>query len=66
MKVYVDLVSQPCRGLVMFCRKSGIDVDVEEIRLMKGEHMREPFTNISCMKTVVDLFGFIASTCVTL
>jgi hypothetical protein len=33
---------------------------------MKGEHMREPFTNISCMKTVVDLFGFIASTCVTL
>jgi glutathione S-transferase len=52
MKLYVDLLSQPCRALFLFSKATGIDIEVEKIKLMEGEHKKAPYSDISKFGTV--------------
>ena len=37
LKLYVDMMSQPCRALVMFMKLSGISFNVVPIAIRKGK-----------------------------
>ena len=42
--LYIDFRSQPARALIAFCRLNGIQAELKEIILFKGEHMKPPFS----------------------
>ena len=48
LKLYIDYLSQPCRGLVLFCRAANIPHEVVHWSLFKGEHKSElnPFQTL--------------------
>ena len=42
--LYIDFRSQPARALISFCRLNGIQAELKEIHMFKGEHMKPPFS----------------------
>jgi len=40
---YYDLISAPCRGPMMVAKAIGVDLNLKEINLLKGEQMSEAF-----------------------
>uniref|UniRef100_A0A672K5B8 Glutathione S-transferase theta 2 n=1 Tax=Sinocyclocheilus grahami TaxID=75366 RepID=A0A672K5B8_SINGR len=62
VKAYLDLLSQPCRALLIFIKHNKIPHTVELIALRKGEqHCCECFTKLNPMQKVpvLDDNGFI-------
>jgi len=47
LKVYVDLMSQPCRALVLFLRANNVKYDEVSIAIRSGEHQTEEFSKIN-------------------
>jgi len=45
--IYADLVSQPSRALVVFCRAAGIPHEVKITRIARGEHRTPEFRKLN-------------------
>uniref|UniRef100_A0A383VA58 Glutathione transferase n=1 Tax=Tetradesmus obliquus TaxID=3088 RepID=A0A383VA58_TETOB len=45
--LYIDLMSQPSRACYILCKKHGLPVDVQMIRLDKGEHKKPAYLQIN-------------------
>jgi len=60
LKVYYDLMSQPCRALVIFLKANNIPYEECPVALRKGEHMTDEFAKINPFKRVpaIDHDGF--------
>ncbi|XP_054765787.1 glutathione S-transferase theta-1-like [Lytechinus pictus] len=52
VKVYVDLLSQPCRALVIFLKNTKIPFEIEKVNLKAGEHRKPEFVKIAPLCTV--------------
>ncbi|XP_035037735.2 glutathione S-transferase theta-2 [Hippoglossus stenolepis] len=52
VKVYLDLLSQPCRALHIFLNCVRIPHRVQTVALRKGEHRTEDFTKLNPMQKV--------------
>ncbi len=52
MKIHVVMLSQPCRGLDIFCKAAGIDAELVTVDLFSGAHKKEPYSKISKFQTV--------------
>ena len=52
LKLFVDLMSQPSRGILIFCKAANIPFDLKSIRLAKLEHKTEEFTKINPFQKV--------------
>lgn len=57
---YYDLMSQPCRALFIFLKKTGIPYQAKEIALRKREHFTADFAKLNPFKRVpvIDDSGF--------
>uniref|UniRef100_A0A8C1MNJ4 glutathione transferase n=1 Tax=Cyprinus carpio TaxID=7962 RepID=A0A8C1MNJ4_CYPCA len=61
VKVYLDLLSQPCRALLIFLKHNKIPHTVELIALRKGQQKTPEFTKLNPMQKVptkLDICGF--------
>ena len=52
LKIFADLMSQPSRAVVLFCRAAKVPHDFKPIMLKKGEHMTEEMTKINPFQKV--------------
>lgn len=52
VQIYVDMISEPCRSVVAFCKLSGIPFECVEIDLIKSEFMSPEFTLINPYQAV--------------
>ena len=52
LKIFADLMSQPSRAVVLFCRVAKVPHEFKPIRLVKGEHMTEEMTKINPFQKV--------------
>lgn len=52
LRLFVDRISQPSRAVLIFCLVNGIDVDVQLVNLVKGEHKTPEFMAINPMGLV--------------
>ncbi|XP_066511081.1 glutathione S-transferase theta-1-like isoform X2 [Hoplias malabaricus] len=61
VKVYLDLLSQPCRALLIFLKHNKIPHKVHTVALRRGEQKSEEFTRINPMQKVpvIEHNGFI-------
>jgi hypothetical protein len=51
-KLYVDMMSQPSRAVLLFCRLNDIPHEVVSIRLANGEHRAPAFRAVNPMMQV--------------
>jgi len=58
---YYDLLSQPCRALYIFMKKTNVPFEGKFVDLMKGEHFTSEFEVINPFKKVpvIDHNGFV-------
>jgi len=52
LKIFADLMSQPSRAVVLFCRAAKVPHELKPIMLKKGEHMTEEMTKINPFQKV--------------
>ena len=52
VKVMLDIMSQPSRAVLIFCRAANIKHDFQPIRLTKMEHKTPEFTKVTEFQTV--------------
>jgi glutathione S-transferase len=52
LKVFADLLSQPSRGIYIFCKAANIPFDFKSIRLAKLEHKTEEFAKVNPFQVV--------------
>lgn len=52
LTLYLDLMSQPSRAVLIFCRANNIPVEVKLVNLRKGEHRQPAFAAINPLKKV--------------
>ncbi|KAJ8924595.1 hypothetical protein NQ315_000745 [Exocentrus adspersus] len=60
-KLYIDKLSPPCRAVLMCGRAIGLDLDIVEVDLLGGEHLKPEFLKLNPVHTVplLDDDGFI-------
>jgi glutathione S-transferase len=63
LTLYVDLLSQPCRAVAIFCRVNEIEADVQVVSVVKKETRQPPFLAINPLGQVpaIDDGGFTLS-----
>ncbi|XP_015922700.2 glutathione S-transferase theta-1 isoform X1 [Parasteatoda tepidariorum] len=61
LKVFYDLMSQPCRALIIFLKVNNISFESKVVALRKGEHLTEAFSKINPFRKVpvIDHNGFV-------
>lgn len=47
MKLYVNYAATTSRAVLAFCEHEGIEIDIQTLDLMQGEHHRPPFSDIN-------------------
>nr|QTW43630.1 GSTtheta [Eurytemora affinis] len=52
VKVYADLMSQPARAIVLFCRAAGVPHEHIPIRIAKGEHTTDEYTKMNPLQKI--------------
>ncbi|XP_023331921.1 glutathione S-transferase theta-3 isoform X2 [Eurytemora carolleeae] len=52
VKVYADLMSQPARAIVLFCRAAGVPHEHIPIRIAKGEHTTDEYTTMNPLQKI--------------
>jgi glutathione S-transferase len=52
LRVYVDMLSEPCRSVVLFCQLSGIPFEVCSIELLKEEYLGNEYKEITPFQEV--------------
>ena len=54
LKIFADLMSQPSRALVIFCRAAKIPHEFKPIMIKNGDHLSEEMTKINpCQKVQI-------------
>ena len=53
LKIFADLMSQPSRAVVLFCRVAKIPHEFKPLMLKNGEHLTEEMTKINPFQKVV-------------
>ncbi|KAM8960594.1 glutathione S-transferase theta-1-like [Pelodytes ibericus] len=70
LELYLDLLSQPCRAVYMFCKINKIPFQYHEVNLFKGKHLTKDFGKINPLHKVPVLkdgnFTLIESTAMLL
>eukprot|EP00898_Chlorokybus_atmophyticus_P006108 jgi/Chlat1/6499/Chrsp45S05990 len=61
IKLYVDLMSQPSRSVVLFCRCNDIEHELVVVNIYKREHLKAPYAAINPLKKLpcMDDCGFL-------
>ncbi|XP_054711899.1 glutathione S-transferase theta-1-like [Uloborus diversus] len=61
LKVFYDLMSQPCRALVIFLKMNQIPFESKLVALRKGEHLTSEFSKLNVFQKVPVIYhnGFI-------
>ena len=61
VKIYIDYLSQPCRAIFALCLMAKIPFEVQEIRIVKLQHLQPEFKKINPFKKVpvIEDNGFI-------
>ena len=52
LKIFADLMSQPSRAVVLFCRVAKIPHEFKPLMLKNGEHLTEDMTKINPFQKV--------------
>ncbi|XP_012513065.1 PREDICTED: glutathione S-transferase theta-1 isoform X1 [Propithecus coquereli] len=52
LELYLDLLSQPCRAVYIFAKKSGIPFELRAVELLKGQHLSDAFAQVNPLKKV--------------
>nr|ABY83769.1 glutathione S-transferase theta [Channa punctata] len=52
MELYLDLISQPCRSVLLFAKVVGVPFDFKAVDLSEGQHYSEEFGKISMLRKV--------------
>ena len=52
LKLYVDMMSQPCRSVILFCRVNNIQYEPVTKLIFGGDLATEEFAKITPLKTV--------------
>ncbi|XP_071482777.1 glutathione S-transferase theta-1-like [Diadema antillarum] len=52
VELYVDMISQPSRSLVLFLKNTDIPFEVKNVKLFSGEHKTPEFAKITQLQTV--------------
>ncbi|KAJ8924596.1 hypothetical protein NQ315_000746 [Exocentrus adspersus] len=70
-KLYIDKLSPPCRAVLMCGRAIGLDMDIVEVNLLGGEHLKPEFLKLPILlgnvrhvveehaRAVNEAYGFI-------
>ncbi|XP_061417182.1 glutathione S-transferase theta-3-like [Lethenteron reissneri] len=68
LEVYVDLMSQPCRALVIFLKKNNIPFVQKTVELAKGQNYSEEFLAVNSLAKVPAILddGFALAECVAI
>lgn len=45
--LYADMLSQPCRAVVVLCQQNGIDIEIKPISIGRGEHRSADFKAVN-------------------
>ena len=57
LKIFADLMSQPSRALVIFCRAAKIPHEFKPLMIKNGDHLSEEMTKINpCQKVQIPSF----------
>jgi len=61
LKVFYDLMSQPCRAIIIFLKVNNIPFEAKIVALRKGEHKSSEFTQLNPFQKVpvIDNNGFV-------
>ncbi|XP_003478004.3 glutathione S-transferase theta-2 [Cavia porcellus] len=52
LELYLDLLSQPCRAVYLFAKKTGIPFQLHTVNLFKGQHLTEEFSQVNSLQKV--------------
>ncbi|XP_077163731.1 glutathione S-transferase theta-1-like [Paroedura picta] len=52
LKLYLDLLSQPCRSVYIFAKKNGIPFEFKQVLLLKGQNKAEEFGKVNILRKV--------------
>ncbi|XP_025893507.1 glutathione S-transferase theta-1-like [Nothoprocta perdicaria] len=52
LKLYLDLLSQPCRALYLFAKCNNIPFEFKRVDVMKGQHRSEEFLKVNALMKV--------------
>ncbi|XP_076815809.1 glutathione S-transferase theta-1-like isoform X1 [Clavelina lepadiformis] len=47
IKLYIDMLSQPCRALVIFMKTCKVPFEAVQVAIRKGENRKEPFLKLN-------------------
>ena len=50
LTLFIDPISQPVRAILGFVRLNGIEHEIKEVTLMKGEHMSDEVAKLNPAK----------------
>ena len=52
LKIYADLMSQPSRALVLFCRAAKVPHEFKQLMLKNGDHLTPEMTKLNPFQKV--------------
>jgi glutathione S-transferase len=47
IKLYIDYMSQPCRAVLIFCGLAKIPIEITEVNLSSGGHLKPPCSTLN-------------------
>jgi glutathione S-transferase len=47
IKLYIDYMSQPCRAILIFCGLAKIPIEITEVNLSSGAHLKPPCSTLN-------------------
>ncbi|XP_014652833.1 PREDICTED: glutathione S-transferase theta-2B-like isoform X2 [Ceratotherium simum simum] len=55
LKLFLDLLSQPCRAVYIFAKKNGIPLEMRTVELFKGQHLSHKFLQVNSLQRLPTL-----------
>ncbi|XP_058387878.1 glutathione S-transferase theta-2B-like isoform X2 [Diceros bicornis minor] len=55
LKLFLDLLSQPCRAVYIFAKKNGIPFEMRTVELLKGQHLSQKFLQVNSLQRLPTL-----------
>jgi glutathione S-transferase len=47
IKLYIDYMSQPARAILIFCELTKIPIEITEVNISIGEHLKPPCSTLN-------------------
>uniref|UniRef100_A0A8C6SVL4 glutathione transferase n=1 Tax=Neogobius melanostomus TaxID=47308 RepID=A0A8C6SVL4_9GOBI len=60
LKLFLDMISQPCRSVFLFAKKNNLPVEVKLISLKNGEQHTEKFRKVNPLRKVIPMMEYMA------